>query len=177
MPHCGNLSLKQAQKWTTLYRAQWSESNWAPCSWRTQNHKLNMWRLWRKLKPSPPVNHVELHRCPCGRCGWTWLVQNPDWPVLFPKNANVTNFQINDPIIYIYVLEELTVSYRWTGWVGEITGWTWRLQENYQSFERNLWNIPHMNKSNPEGVKMSPAGFRMTRFLTQLCPKTFQAMI
>ena len=29
---------------------------------------------------------------------------------------------------------EPAVSYRWTGWVGEITGWSSRLQENYRSF-------------------------------------------
>ena len=29
---------------------------------------------------------------------------------------------------------EPAVSYRWSGWVWEITGWSWRLQENYRSF-------------------------------------------
>ena len=29
---------------------------------------------------------------------------------------------------------EPTASYRWTGWVWEITGWSSRLQENYRSF-------------------------------------------
>ena len=33
---------------------------------------------------------------------------------------------------------ELAVSYRWTGWVWEKTGWSSRLQENYRSFSRNL---------------------------------------
>jgi hypothetical protein len=38
----------------------------------------------------------------------------------------------------IYDREEPAVSYRWTGWVWEITGWRSRLQENYWSFWRNL---------------------------------------
>ena len=29
---------------------------------------------------------------------------------------------------------ELAVGYRWTGWIWEITGWSWRLQENYRPF-------------------------------------------
>ena len=36
---------------------------------------------------------------------------------------------------------EPTVSYKWTGWVWEITGWRSRLQENYRSFYRNLLEI------------------------------------
>jgi hypothetical protein len=34
----------------------------------------------------------------------------------------------------IYDRGELAASYRWTGWVREITGWSSRLQETYQSF-------------------------------------------
>ena len=30
----------------------------------------------------------------------------------------------------------------WTDWVWEITGWSSRVEENYRSFRRNLWNIP-----------------------------------
>ena len=33
---------------------------------------------------------------------------------------------------------EPVVSYKWTGWVWELTGWSSRLQENYRSFQRNL---------------------------------------
>ena len=33
--------------------------------------------------------------------------------------------------------EEPAVSYRWTHWVWEITGWSSRLQENDRSFQRN----------------------------------------
>jgi hypothetical protein len=33
-----------------------------------------------------------------------------------------------------YAREEPAVSYRWAGWVWEITGWSWRLQENCWSF-------------------------------------------
>ena len=29
---------------------------------------------------------------------------------------------------------EAAVSYKWTGWVWEIAGWSWRLDENYRSF-------------------------------------------
>ena len=34
-----------------------------------------------------------------------------------------------------YVWEELSVTYKCTGWVWEITSWSWRLHENYQSFK------------------------------------------
>ena len=51
---------------------------------------------------------------------------------------------------------EPAVSYRWTGWVWEITSWSSRVpsrvQENYQSFWRNLWNIPQFNEGTPEYV-------------------------
>jgi hypothetical protein len=48
--HCGYISLKQVQKWTTLHRAQWSESNWAPCSWWTRNHKLDNLKIVTKVE-------------------------------------------------------------------------------------------------------------------------------
>ena len=35
---------------------------------------------------------------------------------------------------HTYDREEPAVSYRWMGWVWEITGWSWRLQEDYRSF-------------------------------------------
>ena len=41
-------------------------------------------------------------------------------------------------------------SYRWTGWVWETTGWSSRLQGNYQSFLWNPWNIPRSKKKNPK---------------------------
>jgi hypothetical protein len=47
-----------------------------------------------------------------------------------------------------------TASYRWTGWVWEITGWSSRLQENYWSFKRNLWNIPQISGENPKDLNM-----------------------
>ena len=37
-----------------------------------------------------------------------------------------------------YVRGEPAVSYRWTGWVWEMTGWCSRLQEDYRSLCRNL---------------------------------------
>jgi hypothetical protein len=43
---------------------------------------------------------------------------------------------------------ELTATYRWNSWVWEITDCSWRLEENYQSCKRNLWNIPQINKEN-----------------------------
>ena len=46
-----------------------------------------------------------------------------------------------------YVREEPAVSCRWTGWIWETTGWSSGLQEIYQSFKRNLWNIPPVNES------------------------------
>ena len=41
-----------------------------------------------------------------------------------------------------------TASYRWSGWVWEIIGWNSRLQENCQSFQRNLKNISQNNQKN-----------------------------
>ena len=32
--------------------------------------------------------------------------------------------------VHVTLWGELAVSYRWSGWVWEITGWSWRLQEN-----------------------------------------------
>jgi hypothetical protein len=43
---------------------------------------------------------------------------------------------------------EPAVSYRWTGWVWEISSWCSRLQENYRSLQRNLWLIPQINIEN-----------------------------
>ena len=39
---------------------------------------------------------------------------------------------------------DTTASYRWTGWSSR------QLQKTYRSFERNPWNIPQINKENPE---------------------------
>ena len=33
-----------------------------------------------------------------------------------------------------YEWGEPAVSYQWTGWVGKITGWSWRLHGNYRQF-------------------------------------------
>ena len=47
-------------------------------------------------------------------------------------------------------------------WVWELTSWSSRLQENYQSLWRNLWNIPQINIEKPKDVNMisSPEGVK-----------------
>ena len=51
---------------------------------------------------------------------------------------------------------EPTASYRWTGWVWEITSWRSRLQENNSSVQRNLWNAPEGVSGKPEDHNMYP---------------------
>ena len=70
-------------------------------------------------------------QCP-GRF-WSKSCRNPSVTLLGP--------------LHTYVREEPVVSHRWSGWVCERTGWSWRLQENYRSFKKNLQNIPQMNES------------------------------
>ena len=59
-------------------------------------------------------------------------------------NGGCYHFFTRSPLIRMYLLipvydrGEPAVSYKWTGWVWEITGWNSRLQENYRSFHRNL---------------------------------------
>ena len=71
---------------------------------------------------------------------------------------------------------EPVVSYRWTGWVWEITGWSSRLQENYPSFERNLWNIPQFSKEEPKDVNMWLVGLGNTRMSTDYAQKSPQTL-
>ena len=65
---------------------------------------------------------------------------------------------------------EPAVSYKWTGWVWEMTDWSSRLQENYRSFERNLGNMPNLIK---EIWRMSTCNRLdlQTLGLNRLCPK------
>ena len=51
-----------------------------------------------------------------------WVMDSCTWPCLCPL------------VLWINDRGEPAVSYKWTGWVWEITGWSWRLQENYRSF-------------------------------------------
>ena len=61
---------------------------------------------------------------------------------------------------------QMLCSYRWTGWVWGITGWSSRLQENYRSLWRNLWNISQINKGKPKNHTIQPVGLGNTRILT-----------
>ena len=49
---------------------------------------------------------------------------------------------------------EPTASYRWTGWVSDITDSISRCQENSQSIQKNLQNILQFSKVNPKDVNM-----------------------
>ena len=51
-------------------------------------------------------------------------------PVIMPKKLLGHWPRLNQN----YDRGEPAVSYKWTGWVWEITGWSSRLQENYRSF-------------------------------------------
>ena len=60
----------------------------------------------------------------------------------------------------------LLCSYRWTGWVWGITGWSSRLPEIYISLWRNLWNISPINKRKSKYHTMWPVGLGNTEILT-----------
>ena len=72
-------------------------------------------------------------------------------------------------------MKEAFTCSRWTKWVWKITGWSSRLHENYQSFLKNIWNIPQIDKEKPKDVNMQPDGSGNTRTSTdyaQKCPQT-----
>ena len=68
---------------------------------------------------------------------------NEDWySKILPKfRVNSLKLSTNSKLCCTVLSDdrgEPAVSYRWTGWVWEITGWSSRLQANYRSFWRNL---------------------------------------
>ena len=79
---------------------------------------------------------------------------------------------------------EPAASYRWTGWVWEITGWSSRLLKNCQLLKRNLTNIPRFDKRKPERcqhvnrVDMETLGYRptMTKNLSGHCSRVKELM-
>ena len=81
---------------------------------------------------------------------------------------NYCYIPIRHHVPYIYVQGELSISYRWTGWVREKTGWSWRRQENHQSFLEE--SIEYTSNEWEQNRKMStcnqPVGFRITGILT-----------
>jgi hypothetical protein len=117
---------------------------------RNKPPNVQQWHiLWVQLMPARVGEHIlaarkVVHQT-CQRTGkpvthkWhnsTVIIASPQYEL-----------EINDR-------GEPAVSYRWTGWVWDLTGRSSRLQENYRSFWRNLWNIPQFNKGKPEDVNM-----------------------
>ena len=66
-----------------------------------------------------------------------------------------------------------TGGYKWTGWVWDITGWSWRLQQNYRTFHKgkledvNMWSVGLANKRHrpylSTGVNVSPSAWCWSR--------------
>ena len=85
---------------------------------------------------------------PAGWRGWTLLPSNPSQRPL--SGCLPCGYALRSVVAFLfperaeneddgtYDWGELAVSYRWTGWVWEITSWRSRMQENYRSFRRNL---------------------------------------
>ena len=64
----------------------------------------------------------------------TWKSKSTfDWCILF-------SWQLTD-LFYFHPppqkKQRMAVSYRWIGWVWDVTGWSSRLQDSYQEFYRN----------------------------------------
>jgi hypothetical protein len=69
----------------------------------------------------------------------------------------------------------MAVSYKWTSWVREITGWSSRLQENHQSFKTNQSTQEYTSKQRKEktgDVNMVTGRIQNQQELDRLCPKT-----
>ena len=56
------------------------------------------------------------------------------WPYLEFKPQESRAWKVSSEMFLIYDWGEPAVSYRWTGWVWEITSWSSRLQGKYWSF-------------------------------------------
>ena len=64
--------------------------------------------------------------------GKTHTYHGSHLPLCFTPKQKKT--RSHPPHVLSYDQGEPAVSYRWTGWVWEITGWSSRLQKNYRSF-------------------------------------------
>jgi hypothetical protein len=62
------------------------------------------------------------------------------------QSNSIMGFEFQCHVIWGSTFCELTASYKWTGWAWEMTGWSSRLQENYPSLERDVWNKPEISK-------------------------------
>ena len=71
-----------------------------------------------------------------------------------------------------------TASYRWTGWVWDITGWDFRrLQKNDRSFQRYLGSIPPIIKAKPKDVNLPPVGLGNIRISTDSAQNPAQTLV
>jgi hypothetical protein len=88
------------------------------------------YKLYDLLRPNFMIHEAQGKTLPY--LGHLWWVLSITWAFLpiFFKNG-----------------EALAASCRWSGWVWEIIGWSWRLQGNCGSLERNIQkNIPGISK-------------------------------
>ena len=90
------------------------------------------------------------------------------WDVFSPPH----HFSKVGKLVGIYDQGGPAISYKWTGWVWEITGWSSRLQVNYWSFWRNLWNIPQITIEKTKDVNMKLVGLANTRISTDYARKS-----
>ena len=70
----------------------------------------------------------------CWTCPGTTLVYTNEKIPEYPWSSRSPKDIFKAYIIHRKAQGEPTVSYRWIGWVWEITGWSLRLHENFQSF-------------------------------------------
>ena len=63
-------------------------------------------------------------------------------------------------------LAPIYLSYKWTGWVWELTGPNSTLKDHYQLIQNNLHNIPQFNKGKSKDVNTKPVGLGNTGIST-----------
>ena len=85
--------------------------------------------------------------------------------------------KVSQTLVWSYNRGEPVVSYIWTNFVWDITGWSSRLQENYWSFKENLQNIPQIHRGKAEDVNVKPVGLANTRISTGYAQKSPRGLV
>ena len=73
-----------------------------------------------------------------------YLLKQTEFQLSLSPSRGATGFFLTLHVCCVYDRGEPAVGYRWTGRVWEITGWSWRLQENYKnlrSSDYSGWGI------------------------------------
>ena len=115
--------LQLSRAWRTVWLKAWADEWTSPPKTRGMPQLKNAW--WRIWVHGSPVL-VKLRVCVC---------------FLWRTIARVPNSCEASMLLWSWARREPAVSYRWTGWVSEITGWSSRLEENYRSIFRGIYRI------------------------------------